>query len=61
MTDGQGIDPGRAGNLRRWNLGVGLIQAVQATVLLLIASDASLPVYGSWINGPPGAAELIRG
>ena len=61
MTDRQGIDPGRARNLRRWNLGVGLIHAVQATVLLLIASDASLPVYGSWMNGPPGAADLVRG
>ena len=61
MTDAQGIDPGRARNLRRWNLGVGLIHAAQATILLLVASEAELPVYGSWINGPPGAAELIRG
>jgi lipid-A-disaccharide synthase-like uncharacterized protein len=47
--------------LRRWNLGVGLIHAVQATVLLLIASDASLPVYASWIDGPPGSASLNDG
>ncbi len=47
--------------LRRWNLTVGLIHAVQATILLLIASDVSLPVYASWIDGPPGAATLNQG
>jgi hypothetical protein len=56
-----GIHPDSGRNLRRWNLGVGLIHAVQATVLLLVASDASLPVYASWIDGPPGAADALRG
>lgn len=55
------LDPGRARNLRAWNLGVGLLHAAQGTVLLLIASDASLPVYASWIDGPPGAASAVRG
>ncbi len=61
MADPQPIDPARARNLRRWNVGVGLIMAAQGTVLLLVAKDASLPVYGSWMNGPPGSADLIRG
>jgi bacteriorhodopsin len=61
MAERESIDPGSARNLRRWNLGVGLIHAVQATALLLVASDASLPVYASWIDGPPGAADPVRG
>jgi hypothetical protein len=55
------IDADESRKLRRWNLGVGLIHAAQATVLLLIASDASLPVYASWIDGPPGSANLNTG
>ena len=47
--------------LVRWNLAVGVLHAVQATVLLLIATDVSLPVYSGWIDGPPGAADLILG
>lgn len=58
---GESIDAGESRKLRRWNLGVGLIHAAQATVLLLIASDASLPVYASWIDGPPGSANLNSG
>jgi Heliorhodopsin len=61
MTDPRGIEESAARNLRAWNLAVGLIHAAQATVLLLIASDASLPVYLSWIDGPPGSADLVTG
>jgi bacteriorhodopsin len=61
MADAQGIPPDSARKLRRWNLGVGLIHAAQATLLLLLASDASLPVYAGWIDGPPGAAEPVTG
>ncbi len=61
MTGEVRIDPAEGGRLRRWNVGVGLILAVQATVLLLIASDASLPVFASWIDGPPGSAQLNLG
>ncbi len=64
-TDGQSSGAGIGGpegaRLRRWNLLAGLIHAGQATVLLLIASDAELPVYASWIDGPPAAAELTAG
>ena len=55
------IDNEQARRLRRWNITVGLIHAVQATILLVIATDVSLPVYASWIDGPPGAADLIQG
>ena len=30
-------------------------------MLLLVASDVSLPVYLSWIDGPPGAANPVTG
>ena len=55
------IDAKEARRLRRWNLVVGLIHAAQATVLLLIADEASLPVYASWADGPPGSASLVDG
>jgi len=61
MVTDASITPDESAQLRRWNLVVGLLHAAQATLLLLIASDASLPVYASWIDGPPAAAELIRG
>jgi Heliorhodopsin len=61
MPEPQSIDPGRARQLRRWNFAVGLIHAAQATVLLLLATDVSLPVYASWIDGPPGSAEPVTG
>jgi hypothetical protein len=47
--------------LRRWNLAVGLLHAIQATVLLVIADDAALPVYASWVDGPPGSANFVTG
>jgi hypothetical protein len=58
---GSTIPSNEARRLRRWNLAVGLIHAAQATILLLIADDVSLPVYASWIDGPPGAASLDLG
>ncbi len=62
MTDDSGPIPAEeARRLRRWNLGVGIVHAVQATLLLVIASDVDLPVYASWIDGPPGAADLTLG
>lgn len=56
-----GIDPSESSRLRRWNLIVGLIHAAQATVLLIIASDASLPVFAGWVDGPPASAQLRTG
>ena len=55
------IDNEQVRRLRRWNIATGLIHAAQATILLVIATDVSLPVYASWIDGPPGAAGLVQG
>lgn len=38
-----------------------MIHAAQATLLLVVASAVELPVYASWIDGPPGAADLTLG
>ncbi len=57
----QGVPAEESRRLRRWNLVTGILHAVQATLLLVIASDASLPVYASWTDGPPGLGELELG
>lgn len=45
------------GGLRRLNRIVGTAHAVQAVVLLLVASAASLPVSAFFLTGPPGAGD----
>jgi hypothetical protein len=49
----------RMRNLRRWNVVVGLILAVQAAAIALLTNDFSLPVTSTFMTGPPGTpAEL---
>jgi hypothetical protein len=43
--------------LRRWNLGVGLLHAAQALLILVIAADVALPVEVRYLTGPPGGGE----
>lgn len=43
--------------LRRWNLGVGLLHAAQALLILALAAPASLPVAVHYMTGPPGAGD----
>jgi hypothetical protein len=50
------IDRDQHRRLRLANLGVGLIHAVQALVLVLLANDFALPVVASFQDGPPGTA-----
>jgi hypothetical protein len=40
--------------LRIWNIVVGLILAVQAVMIAVLTNDFSLPVIGTFIEGPPG-------
>ncbi len=42
--------------LRIWNIVVGLILAVQAAVTAVLTNDFSLPVIGTFMEGPPGTA-----
>ena len=40
--------------LRIWNIVVGLILAIQAAMIAVLTNDFSLPVIGTFIEGPPG-------
>ena len=40
--------------LRWWNIGVGLILAVQAVVIAALENGFSIPVVATWPAGPPG-------
>jgi hypothetical protein len=42
--------------LRTWNIVVGLILAVQAVMIAVLTNDFSLPVIGTFMEGPPGTA-----
>jgi hypothetical protein len=44
----------RATSLRRWNVGVGLVHALQAVAVLALATAFVLPVTATFIQGPPG-------
>ena len=51
----------RLGRLRPWNLGVGLVLAVQAAALAFLTNDFTLPVTATFMEGPPGTeAELTK-
>lgn len=46
----------RIGRLRRWNAGLGLLHALQAVAILVLATDFALPVTAAYLSGPPGSA-----
>jgi len=48
------VSPGRRRSLRRFNVGAAVLHAVQAVVVLLLATDFALPVTGTYLAGPPG-------
>ena len=41
-------------SLRRWNIGAGVLHAVQAVAVVALATDFALPVTASYLEGPPG-------
>ena len=43
-------------SLRRWNSGAAALHILQAVVVLVLATDFSLPVTGAYLTGPPGTA-----
>ena len=49
-----GVTPDRLVDLRRWNIGLTVLHAVQALVVLVIASDFAITVTSSFPEGPPG-------
>ena len=44
----------RVSSLRRWNIGMGLLHAVQGIAVLALATAFVLPVTASFMAGPPG-------
>jgi hypothetical protein len=51
-----GVTTERLTDLRRWNLGLALLHALQAVVILLLASDFTVPVTSTFPEGPPGTS-----
>ncbi|MBD8868356.1 heliorhodopsin HeR [Nocardioides donggukensis] len=52
--DAPGVDDARLRNLRRWNLGLTVLHAAQAVVVLVLATDFAITVTTSFPAGPPG-------
>jgi hypothetical protein len=51
----------RLARLRIWNIGVGLILAVEAVAIALLTNGFTLPVTATYMSGPPGTpAELTH-
>ena len=54
------VDEGRFRALRRYNLIAAVVHAVQAALVLALASDFSLPVTANYLAGPPGSDSFER-
>ncbi len=48
------VDDGDRSTLRRLNLGAGLLHLASGIVMLILATDFTLPVTAFGLNGPPG-------
>ncbi|MFC1979098.1 heliorhodopsin HeR [Chloroflexota bacterium] len=46
--------------LRRWNIIVGVILAIQALVMGVLTNNFSLPVTATFMQGPPGSAATLQ-
>jgi hypothetical protein len=49
-----GMTPERLADLRRWNIGLTVLHAVQAAVVLVLATDFAITVTTTFPQGPPG-------
>ena len=54
------VPAGRLAGLRRYNLVAGVVHAVQAVAIVLLASDFGLPVTAQYLGGPPGSTNFER-
>lgn len=55
-TDATGVTPERLSGLRRWNLTLAALHAVQGIAVLVLATSFSITVTSSYPAGPPGTA-----
>ena len=51
MTD---VAPNRLANLRKWNLSLAVLHAVQAVLILMLAGDFAISITSTFPAGPPG-------
>jgi hypothetical protein len=49
----------RFANLRRWNLAMGILHAVQGVLVLVLANDFALPVTATFLEDAPGLAPPV--
>ncbi len=50
----------RLNRLRRWNIVVGIILAVQAVMIAVLTNNFSLPVTSTFMTGPPGTPASLH-
>ena len=50
----------RFGRLRLWNIGVGIVLAVQAVLIAVLTNGFSLPVTATFMSGPPGTPARLH-
>jgi len=53
-TVASGVTPERLLGLRQWNLGLSVLHAAQAVIVLVMASDFAITVTSTYPQGPPG-------
>ena len=49
-----GVSPEQLAGLRRWNLGLSVLHAAQAALILVMASNFAITVTSTFPQGPPG-------
>lgn len=50
-----GVDDAALAGLRRWNLGLAVLHAAQAVLVLVLASDFAITLSTAYPEGPPGS------
>src|SRR6056297_2001225 len=53
-TVASGVTPERLANLRTWNLGLTILHAVQAVVIVVLSGDFVIQVVSTFPEGEPG-------
>ena len=56
------VTPGlerRLNRLRVWNVGVGVVLALEAIAMVILTNGFSLPVTSTYMGGPPGTAPKL--
>lgn len=51
------VSPGDFSRLRRYNGGMGLLHLVQGILVVVLATDFSLPITATYVLGPPGSTQ----